>query len=87
MDAHPSRDASHAESPGEETTRPRLYDSFIVRLWHDAGERTMLRAEVEHIQAGLFLEERDVPLEWIVSAIEGCLWGPYSPANPRRVDW
>lgn len=79
MDAHPSRDASHAKSPGDDTTRRRLYDSFIVRLWHDAGERTMLRGEVEHVQAGLFLEEMDVPLEWIVSAIESCLKGPELP--------
>lgn len=73
---NPAPDDAAAHPPGSEPSGPRLYDSFIVRLWHDDGAQTMLRAEVEHVQAGLFLEELHVPMDWIVSAIESCLRVP-----------
>jgi hypothetical protein len=28
------------------------YDSFVVRLWRDSGDRSLLRAEIEHVQSG-----------------------------------
>lgn len=51
----------------------RHYDSFVVRLWQDEGSNDMLRVEVQHVQAGLSIEAMQVPLDWIVPEIWGCL--------------
>ncbi len=57
----------------EKQSRSRHYDSFLVRLWQDEGSDAMLRVEVQHVQAGVSTEAVQVPLEWIVSQISGCL--------------
>jgi hypothetical protein len=64
-----------SESP---TARPRSrqYDSFVVRLWKDEGSDSMLRVELQHVQAGLSIEAVQVPLDWIVPEILGCLQAP-----------
>lgn len=51
----------------------RQYDSFTVRLWHDENSNDMLRVEVQHVQAGFSFEALQVPLDWIVPEILGCL--------------
>jgi hypothetical protein len=53
--------------------RSRQYDSFIVRLWQDEDSDSMLRVELQHVQAGLSIEAVQVPLDWIVPEILGCL--------------
>ena len=62
----------------ERQSRSRQYDSFIVRLWKDEGSDAMLRVEVQHVQAGLSVEAMQVPLDWIVPEILGCLQAPTS---------
>ena len=57
----------------EKSSRSRHYDSFVVRLWQDEGSESMLRVEVQHVQAGVSVEAVQVPLDWIVSEISGCL--------------
>lgn len=78
----PSEQLSRASHPGDSDQEPlpsRIYDSFIVRLWRNGTSATLLRAEIEHVQAGLFLEELHVPMDWILSAIESCLQPPIPP--------
>lgn len=53
--------------------RSRQYDSFVVRLWQDEGSEDMLRVELQHVQAGLSMEAVQVPLDWVLSKIVGCL--------------
>ena len=57
----------------EKQSRSHHYDSFLVRLWQDEGSDAMLRVEVQHVQAGVSTEAVQVPLDWIVSEISGCL--------------
>lgn len=64
--------------PAEKPSGSRHYDSFIVRLWQDEGSDAMLRVEVQHVQAGLSIEAVQVPLDWIVPGIMGCLQSPAS---------
>lgn len=64
--------------PPEKQSRSRQYDSFVVRLWQDEGSDAMLRVEVQHVQAGLSVEAMQVPLDWIVPEILGCLQSPTS---------
>lgn len=59
-------------------SRSRKYDSFVVRLWQDEGSDAMLRVEVEHVQAGVSVGAVQVPLDWIVPEILGCLQSPTS---------
>jgi hypothetical protein len=54
-------------------SRTRHYDSFVVRLWQDEGSEDMLRVELQHVQAGLSMEAVQVPLDWVLSKIMGCL--------------
>jgi hypothetical protein len=55
------------------SSRPRHYDSFVVRLWQDEESDAMLRVEVQHVQAGLSVEGVQVPLDWILPEITSCL--------------
>ncbi|HEV2108884.1 MAG TPA: hypothetical protein VGR16_11520 [Thermomicrobiales bacterium] len=72
---HISR-ASHPDDSDQEPVSSRIYDSFIVRLWRVEDSTTLLRAEIEHVQTGLFLEELHVPLDWILAAIASYLQPP-----------
>ena len=74
---HTSRGYEY-NGPVKNLTPSRHFDSFIVRLWQDEGSDAMLRVEVQHVQAGLSIEAVQVPLDWIVPGILGCL---QSPAN------
>lgn len=65
----------------ENLSPSRHYDSFIVRLWQDEGSDAMLRVEVQHVQAGLSIEAVQVPLDWIVPGIMGCLQSPTTPTK------
>lgn len=60
-------------------SRSRQYDSFLVRLWHDDNADGMLRVELEHVQAGLSVEAVQVPVDWIVPEILGCLQSARGP--------
>jgi hypothetical protein len=80
---HASRGYEY-KGPVENLSPSRHYDSFIVRLWQDEGSDAMLRVEVQHVQAGLSFEGVQVPLDWIVPGILGCLQSPAdSKATPR----
>ena len=78
--------ASHYEYNGSATrqTRPRQYDSFVVRLWKDEESDAMLRVELQHVQAGLSIEAVQVPLDWIVPEILGCLQSSASADTTSR---
>jgi hypothetical protein len=67
-----SRQLEPNESAGKQS-QSRHYDSFVVRLWRGEGSDAMLRVEVQHVQAGLSLEAVQVPLDWIVPEMLGCL--------------
>lgn len=41
------------------------YDSFVVRLWHEADSGALLRAEVEHVQSGESEVEVGSSWDWI----------------------
>jgi hypothetical protein len=43
----------------------RGYDSFVVRLWHEASTGNLLRAEVEHVQSGSVDVRPGGSLDWI----------------------
>jgi hypothetical protein len=72
------RVVTHHARRAEPRSRSRQYDSFLLRLWHDDEADGMLRVELEHVQAGLSVEAVQVPLEWIVPEILGCLQSPRS---------
>lgn len=61
------------EDADTDQSRSRLYDSFIVRLWRDEGSDSILRAEVEHVQTGLSIDNVRVTPEWVTAAIQSCL--------------
>ncbi len=78
----PAEHAAPRRDPGRTTearSRSRQYDSFLVRLWHDDDADGMLRVELEHVQAGLSVEAVQVPIDWIVPEILGCLQSSRSP--------
>jgi hypothetical protein len=81
--AAPHRD--HNRRTGT-TSRSRQYDSFLVRLWHDDEADGMLRVELEHVQAGLSVEAVQVPLDWIVPEILGCLQSSRGPQTVALLD-
>lgn len=62
----------------EKQSGSRQYDSFIVRLWKDEESDSMLRVELQHVQAGLSIEAMEVPLDWIVPKIMDCMQSPES---------
>lgn len=72
----PLRDQSRTT---EARPRARQYDSFLVRLWHDDNDDGMLRVELEHVQAGLSVGAVQVPVDWIVPEILGCLQSSRGP--------
>jgi hypothetical protein len=72
--------------PAETRSRSRQYDSFLVRLWHDEDADGMLRVELEHVQAGLSVEAVQVPLDWIVPEILGCLQSSRGPQSVAPID-
>jgi hypothetical protein len=49
------------------------YDSFVVRLWHEAVTGDLLRAEVEHVQSGSVDARVGVSWDWIRDWLRGCL--------------
>lgn len=83
--------AEHASRRHDRTTsvekpaRSRQYDSFVVRLWKDEDSDAMLRVELQHVQAGLSIEAVQVPLDWIVPEILGCLQTPAVHAQTSAV--
>jgi len=81
--AAPRRDRSRN---ARTKSRSRQYDSFLVRLWHDDEADGMLRVELEHVQAGLSVEAVQVPLDWIVPEILGCLQSPRGPQTVALLD-
>ena len=46
------------------------YDSFVVRLWRDSGDRSLLRAEIEHVQSGRVGASIGHSWEWIAEALD-----------------
>ena len=43
----------------------RDYDSFVVRLWHQAESNELLRAEIEHVQSGAVDTRLSASWEWL----------------------
>ncbi len=70
----------------EKQSQTRQYDSFVVRLRRGEGSNTMLRVEVQHVQAGLSMEAVQVPLDWVVPQILGCLQSSMSEQTRARHD-
>jgi hypothetical protein len=67
------------------------YDSFVVRLWRDSGDRSLLRAEIEHVQSGQVGASIGHSWEWIADALDaaatpdtGARSSP--PAEPARAE-
>jgi hypothetical protein len=59
--------------PPAGTERERAYDSFVVRLWHEAGRGRLQRAEVEHVQSGRVTRGSGVALAWVLRCMRTCL--------------
>lgn len=82
---HTTRGYDYSQ-PTDMRPRSRQYDSFVVRLWQDESSDDMLRVELQHVQEGLSLEAVQVPLDWVLTKIMGCLQSPASEqtnANPE----
>ena len=45
--------------------RAQRYDSFVIRIWQEAGTGRLLRAEVDHVQSGAVHVGRNTGLDWI----------------------
>lgn len=45
--------------------RAHSYDSFVIRIWQEAGTGRLLRAEVDHVQSGAVHVGRNTELDWI----------------------
>ncbi len=61
----------------------RLYDSFVVRLWREVGNRRLLRVEVEHTQSDRVANARGVEVDWIGARIAELLGEPRGPPRDR----
>ena len=63
---------------GRPLDRPRTgealaYDSFLVKIWHDAGTESWRRVEVRHVQTDLMEAGRDVDEQWLGRALVALL--------------
>lgn len=76
---------SEYDQAGKKPSGSRRYDSFMVRLWQDEESDSVLRLEVEHIQAGLSMQAKQGTLDWILPAISGCLHPTTSAGNEAGV--
>lgn len=73
------------KQPASKSSRSRSYDSFIVRLWQDETSDSMLRVELQHVQAGLSIEALQVPLDWILPEMLGCLHSSMDGQNGEEL--
>jgi hypothetical protein len=54
----------------EQTPR---YDSFVMRIWHEAITGRLLRAEIDHVQTGAVYLGRDVLSDWILETLRNAM--------------
>ena len=54
----------------EQTPR---YDSFVMRIWHDAITGRLLRAEIDHVQTGAVYRGRAVLSDWILETLRDAM--------------
>ena len=52
------------------------YDSFVVRLWHEAATGALLRAEVEHVQSGSVDTRVGNSWDWVRDWLRRCVDRP-----------
>jgi len=64
-----------------EAAGERVYDSFVVRLWREVGNRHLLRVEVEHTQSDGVANARGVEVDWIGARIADLLGEPRAPPD------
>jgi len=56
-----------------------IYDSFVVKIWHDAGAVGWRRVEIQHVQTDLTEAVRDVEPEWLWRALLALVAGSGEP--------
>lgn len=63
----------------------RVYDSFVIRIWHDGTVGDLRRVEVEHVQTGEIVNAAAVSPEWILERLRASLLAshPPTPLEPR----
>jgi hypothetical protein len=54
----------------EQTPR---YDSFVVRIRHEAITGRILRAEIDHVQSGAVQVGREVEMDWILETLRNAM--------------
>jgi hypothetical protein len=54
----------------EQTPR---YDSFVVRIRHEAITGRILRAEIDHVQSGAVQIGREVEMDWILETLRNAM--------------
>jgi hypothetical protein len=62
-------DEEPTPEPSLSPVRERVYDSFVVRVWHDPAYDELLRVEVEHAQSGVVRRGDRVRPEWIIEQL------------------
>jgi hypothetical protein len=74
--------------------RAQHYDSFVIRIWQEAGTGRLLRAEVDHVQSGAVHIGRNTGLDWIQHTLQTVMGrdgesecGEADPPAPAPKDW
>lgn len=60
----------------------RIYDSFVIRVWHDGTIEELRRVEVEHVQTGEAVSAASVSLAWILAQVRALLLTTHFPDDP-----
>lgn len=58
-----------------EHEHPTMYDSFVVRLWHETESGRLLRAEINHVQTGAVFVSRSDVRTWIMDTLDEAVNG------------
>jgi hypothetical protein len=61
--------------------RGQRYDSFVIRIWQEAGTGRLLRAEVDHVQSGAVHVGRNTALDWIQHTLQTVMGNAGEPAT------
>lgn len=74
--------------------RGQRYDSFLIRIWQEAGTGRLLRAEVDHVQSGAVHIGRNSGLDWIQDTLKTVMNNDgesacreTDPPTPAPTDW
>jgi hypothetical protein len=80
----PDAGAGPEENQGGAMRGERRYDSFVVRLWRQVGQRRLLRVEVEHTQGNGVVRARGVEVDWIGGRIADLLEERPAPESLQK---